>query len=235
MPGTGKTIFGLQYLYKGAKNFDENGVYVSIEEDPRKLRMYGHEFGWKDIADLERQNKLDFLRVSPSQRKFDIVDLVKERVEKINAKRLVVDSLSAVYLAFEDISQFVYNFVNVLEELRLTSIFITDSPPGSENLTKDGVSEFVCDGVIQVQLHDSSKVINRTLAVKKMRGTLRFVSKNDVCESNKFDEKISIARGQLRKKEYDKALRSLEEAQDELKKALKKRVDVFSTCINCAC
>jgi len=171
-PGTGKTILGLQYLYHGAKYFGENGLYVSIEEDPKKLKTYGANFGWKDIPELEEKGKLGFLRVPPTERKFDIVEKVKEKVQEMDAKRLVIDSLSAIYLAFEDITQFVYSFVNVLEELNLTSIFITDSPPGSINLTKDGVSEFVCDGVIQLQLNDSSKVINRTLAIKKMRGTI---------------------------------------------------------------
>jgi circadian clock protein KaiC len=92
-------------------------------------------------------------------------------VQEINAKRLVVDSLSAIYMAFEDITQFVYNFVNLIEEMGITSVMITDSPPGSNELTKDGISEFVCDGVIQLQLHDVSKTVNRTISIKKMRGT----------------------------------------------------------------
>ena len=170
-PGTGKTILGLQFLYKGAKNFNENGLYISIEEHPNKLKAYAKEFGWKDVEKLEKEKKLDFLRVSPSERKFDIVNVVKQKVQDINAKRMVVDSLSAIYLAFEDITQFVYSFVNLIEELNITSIFITDSPPGSTLLTKDGVSEFVCDGVIHLQLNDASKTVNRTISIKKMRGT----------------------------------------------------------------
>lgn len=170
-PGTGKTIFGLQYLYNGIKESNENGLYVSIEEDPRKLKMYAKEFGWNDIDKLEKSGKIEFLRVTPTERKFDIVNIVKDKVEKIKAKRMVIDSLSAIYLAFEDITQFVYHFINTLEELNITSIFITDSPPGTEVLTKDGVSEFVCDGVLLVQLNDVSKTVNRTISIKKMRGT----------------------------------------------------------------
>ena len=101
----------------------------------------------------------------------NIVNQVKKKVEERNVKRMVVDSLSAIYLAFEDITQFVYSFVNLIEELNITSVFITDSPPGSNLLTKDGVSEFVCDGVIHLQLNDVSKTVNRTISVKKMRGT----------------------------------------------------------------
>ena len=170
-PGTGKTMLGLQFIYEGAKRFNENGLYVSIEQNPKKLKMYAKEFGWDDIDDIERQGKIEFLRVAPTERKFDIVDKVKERLEKINGKRVVIDSLSAIYLAFEDITQFVYYFINFLEELNMTSIFITDSQPGTDLITKDGVSEYVCDGVIHLQLNDTSKTVNRTIAVKKMRGT----------------------------------------------------------------
>lgn len=170
-PGTGKTIFALQFLYKGAKEYNENGIYISIEEHPRKLKAYGNEFGWSDLSDLENEKKIAFLRVSPSERKFDIINIVKQKVQEINAKRLVVDSLSAIYMAFEDITQFVYNFVNLIEEMGITSVMITDSPPGSNELTKDGISEFVCDGVIHLQLHDVSKTVNRTVSIKKMRGT----------------------------------------------------------------
>ncbi|HLC50149.1 MAG TPA: ATPase domain-containing protein [Candidatus Nanoarchaeia archaeon] len=170
-PGTGKTIFALQFLYKGVKDYNENGLYISIEEHPRKLKLYGNEFGWSDIEQLEKDRKIEFLRVSPSDRKFDIVNIVKQKVKETNAKRLVVDSLSAIYMAFEDITQFVYSFVNLIEDLGITSVFITDSPPGSNELTKDGISEFVCDGVIHLQLHDVSKTVNRTISIKKMRGT----------------------------------------------------------------
>lgn len=170
-PGTGKTIFALQFLYKGAKNFGENGLYVSIEEHPNKLKNYAKEFGWKDIDKLENENKIKFVRVSPNERKFDIAKVVKQKVEEINAKRMVIDSLSAIYLAFEDITQFIYSFLNLIEDLKITSMLITDSPPGSNKLTKDGVSEFVCDGVVLLQLHDVSKTVNRTVSIKKMRGT----------------------------------------------------------------
>ena len=184
-PGTGKTIFGMQFLYKGVKSFKENGLYVSIEEHPDKLKSYAKEFGWNDIENMEKENKLRFLRVPPTQRKFDIIKVVKKEVEEINAKRMVIDSLSAIYLAFEDITQFVYSFVNLVQNLNITSLFITDSPPGSTLLTKDGVSEFVCDGVLHLQLNDASKNVNRTISIKKMRGTSIVPGMNSL----KFTEK----------------------------------------------
>ena len=170
-PGTGKTIFALQFLYNGAKLYGENGLYISVEEEPFKLKGYAKEFGWSDIDNLEQQGKITFLRVRADQRKFDIVEKVREEVKRTGAKRLVVDSLTAIYLAFEDITQFVYSFINLLSELKLTSMFITDAPSEGNALTRDGISEYVCDAVILLQLNDTSQNISRTIAIKKMRGT----------------------------------------------------------------
>lgn len=200
-PGTGKTIFGLQFLYSGILNYNDNGLFVSVEDHPEKLKIYGKSFGW-DLYNLEKDKKIDFLKVPIDQRGYSIIDAIAEKANKIKAKRLVIDSLSALninarmfnlplknqpdptgiisrkktlhvagYTPFENVSQFTYLFINRLSELNCTILFLTDSMPGSDLLTKDGVSEFVCDGVIQLQLHDTSKNVSRTLAVKKMRGT----------------------------------------------------------------
>lgn len=55
-PGTGKTIFGLQYLYQGAK-INEHGIYVTFHESKESLLKCGEIFGW-DIKDLEREGKI---------------------------------------------------------------------------------------------------------------------------------------------------------------------------------
>lgn len=198
-PGTGKTIFGLQFLYKGAKEENVNGLYVNIEDRIEKLKFYATEFGW-DIEKLHKENKIDFLKIPIDYRGFKIVDAIAEKANAINAKRLVIDSLSALsinakmfdlplrdqpdptgtikgkilhtagYLPFDDVSQFTYLFIDRVKDLNATTLFLTDTPPGTESLTKDGVSEFACDGIILLQLHDTSKNVNRTLTVKKMRG-----------------------------------------------------------------
>lgn len=199
-PGTGKTIFGLQYLYRGVKEENENGLYVNVEDNSDKLKFYASRFGW-DIDKLQKDNKLDFLKMPVDRAGFKLVDAISEKAKKINAKRIVIDSLSALsinarmfnlplrdqpdptgtikgkilhtagYVPFENLSQFTYLFIERVNDMGATTLFLTDTPPGSESLTKDGVSEFACDGIIFLQLHDTSKNVSRTLTVKKMRGT----------------------------------------------------------------
>ena len=200
-PGTGKTILGLQFLYNGAKEYGENGLFVSIEDDPKKLKVYSKTFGW-DLEELQKAKKLDFLQIPIDHHGFNIIDAIAQKARKIGAKRIVVDSLSALnfnarmfklplvnqpdptgiigrgkmmkvagFAPFEDVTQFTYLVINRIADMGATTLFLTDSPNDASNaLTKDGVSEFVCDGVLHVRLHDTSENVNRTLTVKKMRG-----------------------------------------------------------------
>lgn len=200
-PGTGKTIFGLQFLYKGIMDYGDNSLFVSIEDHPEKLKIYAKSFGW-DLDKLQKNNKMDFLKIPIDRRGYNLVDAIAEKAKRIKAKRVVIDSLSALsfsarmfnlplkdqpdptgtigrnkilsvagFTSFENLTQFTYLFINRVVDLNATTLFITDSAQGSEALTKDSVSEFVCDGVIQLQLHDTGKNVNRTLSVKKMRGS----------------------------------------------------------------
>ena len=43
--GTGKTIFCMQYLYNGAKQFKEPGIYVTLDERPNLIREDVLRFG----------------------------------------------------------------------------------------------------------------------------------------------------------------------------------------------
>jgi len=198
-PGTGKTIFSLQFLYEGLKS-GESGLFVCVEDHLPKLKYYASQFGW-DLDKSMKNSKIEFLEIPIDQKGFKIVDIITEKAQNMGAKRIAVDSLSALsinsrmfdlplkdqvdptgtikgrilkiagYVPFEDVGQFTYLFVKRVGDIGATALFLTDTPPGTSELTKDGVSEFVCDGVIQLQLNDTSKNVNRTIAVKKMRGS----------------------------------------------------------------
>jgi KaiC/GvpD/RAD55 family RecA-like ATPase len=92
MPGTGKTIFALKYLYEGAK-MGENGLYVSIESSPEQLKEQGERFGW-DLKGMETAGKLFFLKVPLGKIKFDIFEVIAKIKNEISAKRVVLDNLA---------------------------------------------------------------------------------------------------------------------------------------------
>ena len=74
--GSGKTIFGTQFLLEGIEKFNETGIYISFEE--RKDKFYKHImlFGW-NLEELENQGRFVFIKYSPQK----MVEIVKEGVE----------------------------------------------------------------------------------------------------------------------------------------------------------
>ena len=198
-PGTGKSIFGLQFIYSGAK-LGEPGLYITIEEKPAKLREQA-KFFFKDFEAYEKKNKILFLKIPIDITDLDIISLIKKSAKKINAKRIVVDSLSILSInapmykislkagydkdvlfskaelrpssfGYEkETKQFIYMFINRVVEVGATNLFIADSPEQSNYLTRDTVSEFVCDGVIRLKEMTMGRTIQRVVEIKKMRNT----------------------------------------------------------------
>ncbi len=119
-PGSGKTTLGLQFLYNGATQFGENGVYVSLDEDPNYLEQNALSLGF-DLRKLIDEEKLVIVDASPirflpgevklgdisvGKREFaliSLIDAIRKNVDKIGAKRLVVDPLATLILQYPDV------------------------------------------------------------------------------------------------------------------------------------
>ncbi|MBN1385512.1 hypothetical protein JW968_00875 [Candidatus Woesearchaeota archaeon] len=194
-PGTGKSIFGLQFLYQGAMN-GENGLYVTIEEKPINLKQQARQFG----MDFNRFNsRINFLKIPVDMSNFDIFSAIRSASRKVKAKRIVIDSLSIMAINASmyklpvkvrtrtkweihelqpsslggefEMQQFIYILISRIMGLGATCLFISDSAPGTRYLTRDSVSEFACDSVLQLKMMEMGKTVYRTLQVRKMRKT----------------------------------------------------------------
>jgi KaiC/GvpD/RAD55 family RecA-like ATPase len=92
-PGTGKSMFALQYLYNGVK-LGENGVYVYAESHVETLKEQAKQMGI-DLEQLEKEGKIVLLNVPLAKKKFNILYAIEEAKDKVNAKRVVFDSLAS--------------------------------------------------------------------------------------------------------------------------------------------
>ena len=191
--GTGKSIFALQYLYRGAVDYNEPGVYVTIDERPEITRQDMLRFGW-DIAALEEQGKLIMLDLTgtkigvQSGEKYslssalDIDRLVLKIMQtagEIGARRLVIDSLPALGFHLKDeaeVRNMILKLTYMIRKSDLTAILISEVPEqtigsGPMLFSKYGVEEYVADSVILLHYLGMGTDTNRTLYVRKMRGT----------------------------------------------------------------
>jgi circadian clock protein KaiC len=194
--GTGKTILSLQFLYKGALE-NEPGVYVTFEESEEKILRQGMAFGW-DLKALMDKGLLDIYVVETDDMD-DILSEVGRRVDGIKAKRLVLDSLTTmmehgvVYRSkisrdvgkrekekkmsrfpvkgFDVTRKDIYFVIGEINRLGATSLLISEAGEGGEYISRDTISEFACDGVIQLRINEVGGEIERLLSVRKLRGT----------------------------------------------------------------
>ena len=181
-PGTCKTIFALQFLYNGATKFNENGLYVSLEEREDNLKNQALQFGW-DFNKLEKDKKVKIISITAKNIQETTGEGIITLARENNITRLVIDSLSALsintpttYSKVTDLTEisirrFMYKFINDLRDIKnnITSLLISQTTDGQ--LSRDTVSEFICDGIIHINYETLGGEYSRTLAIRKMRET----------------------------------------------------------------
>ena len=171
--GSGKTILCAQFLYYGF-NKNENGLYISFSESKAQFYTNIKTLGM-DFDKFEGQGKFTFLDFA-SLTKDGIQDTLEEILATIrttNTKRLVLDSFSAISLAFEHQSE-ARNAIHVLlgkimRSEGITSLLVMEIPYGRENMGY-GIEESVVDGIILLD-HTEDNTSPIILRVFKMRGT----------------------------------------------------------------
>ncbi|MEA1993795.1 MAG: ATPase domain-containing protein [Euryarchaeota archaeon] len=192
MAGTGKSIFSMQYIYKGLE-MGENGVYITLEEGPEELRKEARRFSW-DLREYEDEGKLVILDVStrvglPPREKYFIEDLsienllnrVYEICSEIGAKRLVLDSLPPLFQKEENLRPKIHKIGKVLNETGCTSLIISETIR-DDRFSRFGIEEFISRGLITLHLEEieSKRRIQecrRSIFIRKMRQTKHKVRK----------------------------------------------------------
>jgi len=174
-PGTGKTIFSAQFLYRGCVNCGERGIYVSFAEDKEQFYKNMRALGL-DFERLEKEGLFSFLDmltvreagISP------VLELIIGKVAELGAKRLVIDSFSAMAQAFEkphDARIVLHTILSrVVRSMGCTTLLIVEVPHGESRMGL-GVEEFVADGIIVLRRRLLERRPFRELEILKMRGS----------------------------------------------------------------
>jgi circadian clock protein KaiC len=172
--GSGKTTLGLDFLYRGAREQNQKGLFVSFEETPERLRAAARGLGW----DLERELERGMVKIVYIAQPDILVDRhlleMRRQVEEFGAQRLVIDSMSVFLHRINDVRIMrdkVYWLATIVQNQEAVGFFINDVPPGSEQLTRFGVEETVMDGVILLKWVPEGLERHRYIEVVKLRNT----------------------------------------------------------------
>ncbi len=188
VPGSGKTTFCIEFLYKGVLDYGENGVYITLEESPESVIKNMMNLGM-DLKSLTSKGKLLLVDANPLRgetmltvsgvhtgfiefKAYGLSELIRQKVREINAKRVAIDGLTALLMHYKD------DFERRLEIVRLligisgldcTTLITTEHR--TYELRKYFLMEhFLADGVIFLDMFQSGGGFVRGIQIQKIRG-----------------------------------------------------------------
>lgn len=182
-PGVGKTVFGANFICKGVRVFNEAGIYVSLAED--KETFYANisrHFG-VNCGECPKKGMCIFLDYATIKEEgiSAILESMLEEITRVNAKRLVVDSFTAISQALKEPfeARIILHTImgKIVRRLGCTTLLICEIPYGANMIAK-GMEEFVVDGVIILRAGKLEERLFRDLEIKKLRGT--FIKEREI-------------------------------------------------------
>ncbi|MFH1784876.1 MAG: ATPase domain-containing protein [Candidatus Micrarchaeota archaeon] len=173
-PGSGKTSFCFEFLYRGAK-LGENGLYISLEETPEDLsdNMKSTFPLFTDCEQLVADKKIEL--VKPNQLDLEnVANLLEDRITSNNIKRAAIDSATMIKLAFQSDTEYrqtLFEFLSLLRNLDVTTVTTLEASSARKDDMKFDIEHFVMDGIINLYNLDKEDRRVRALEIMKMRGT----------------------------------------------------------------
>jgi len=179
--GSGKTMFGLEFLVRGATQFHEPGVFMSFEETIPDLTKNAASLGF-DLGRLVADKKLflDHVHISRSEieetGEYDLDGLfirIADAVQRVGARRVVLDTIEALFGELPNpgiLRAEIRRLFGWLKDKGLTTV-ITAERDRPDKLTRHGIEEFVSDCVIVLDHRIREEISTRRLRVVKYRGS----------------------------------------------------------------
>ncbi|MEM0160451.1 MAG: KaiC domain-containing protein [Thermoplasmata archaeon] len=173
--GTGKTTLALQFIWEGLVN-GEKGIYISLEENSEDIAKNSAVYGW-DIDSYIKEDKLLVIKLDPESA-LNTVERINsdlpEQIREFGAKRLVLDSVSLLSMLFDTDAEKrkgIFSLVKAIKESGATSIITAEVDPRNPSSSRDGLIEYVVDGVILLKYIERADELRLTMCVIKMRRT----------------------------------------------------------------
>jgi len=179
--GCGKTLFGMEFLVRGATQFNEPGVFMSFEETIDELIKNVSSLGF-DLEELVRNKKmvLEHVHVERSEieetGEYDLEALfirLGYAIDSTGAKRVVLDTIESLFAGLPNqliLRAELRRLFRWLKEKGVTAIITGER--GNETLTRQGLEEYVSDCVIMLDHRVTEQNSTRRLRVVKYRGSI---------------------------------------------------------------
>ena len=178
--GAGKTLFAMEFLFRGATLYNEPGVFMSFEENREELMTNVASLGF-DLKQLVDDKKLliDYVFIERSEieetGEYDLEGLflrLGHAIDQVGARRVVLDTLEALFSALPSeaiVRAELRRLFRWLKEKGVTAVITGER--GEGKLTRYGLEEYVADCVILLDNRVENQISTRRLRIVKYRGT----------------------------------------------------------------
>ena len=179
--GSGKTLFSIEFIVKGATNYDEPGVFVAFEEKSEELAVNVASLGF-DLNKLikEKKIKIDHIQIERSEieetGEYDLDGLfirLGYAIDSIGAKRVVLDTIENLFAGLTNhgiLRAELRRLFSWLKDKGVTAIITGEK--GEGKLTRHGLEEYVSDCVILLDHRIENQISTRRLRIIKYRGSV---------------------------------------------------------------
>lgn len=189
--GSVKSLFALQYFYTSTRDEDSPGVFLALEENRSNIERALNDFNM-DLKTKEAEGTLYLFDLGEIRAKkkaqnerllmgfAELHEFLDDLLSSVNAKRLVIDSISALGLYYkrsEELREAMFAFTRFLREKNVTSLLVTESIEG-EGLTRYGIEQFLADSFIVLGLEEIKGTLRRFITIRKMRFTKHNTAKH---------------------------------------------------------
>ena len=178
--GAGKTLLAMEFLVRGATEYNEPGVFMAFEETAPELTQNVRSLGF-DLDELAKEKKLviDFVRIERSEidetGDYDLEGLfirLGAAIDAVGAKRVVLDTIENLFAGLQNqgiLRAELRRLFRWLKDRGVTAIITAERGEGA--LTRHGLEEYVSDCVILLDHRVTDQVSTRRLRIVKYRGT----------------------------------------------------------------
>ncbi len=178
--GAGKTLLAMEFLVRGATEYNEPGVFMAFEETAPELAQNVRSLGF-DLDEMAKEKKLviDFVRIERSEidetGDYDLEGLfirLAAAIDAVDAKRVVLDTIENLFAGLQNegiLRAELRRLFRWLKDRGVTAVITAERGEGA--LTRHGLEEYVSDCVILLDHRVTDQVSTRRLRIVKYRGT----------------------------------------------------------------
>lgn len=171
--GTGKTTLSLQFIWTGLQN-SERGIFITLEEDESDIIGNAMNYGW-DLTQHIDSKALTLVKLEPADAKSTVARIKSELpafIKSTGAKRVVFDSVSLLSMLFDSDSERRSGLFDLCKQIKssgATALFTAEVDPNNPGVSRDGLVEYVADGVILLRYNEVDNDVQLSVRIVKLR------------------------------------------------------------------